>query len=803
MYASRGLRRSPGFALAAIASIAIGIAANTTIFSVASAVLLHTLPVEEPSRLVSVFPAGKGDCCGEFSYPTFADVRDQATMFSSVSAYFPLLPLSFGGRGQGERMWGQGVDWRWFETAGVRMYLGRGFRLEEDQSPGGQPVAVLSYGLWQRRFGADRNVVGQTFLLNSRPFTVVGVAPAGFRGVDVILMPEVWVPQATTDVLMVNLPPRNERDAQWLQVIARLKPGVSHEEARAGLAVIADRLNQAYPKSYDKLQFRLQSASDLHMGFKSAVQMFLGALMVVVFLVLLIACANVANLLLARATARQKELAVRLALGASRAALLRQMMIESLLLAVVGGLVGVLLSVFSTQALASFRLPMPLPIDLNLSLDGKVMLYTFGLALLTAFFFGFAPAWLASRTQMTGALKGEESAGGRTRRFGLRNVLVVAQVSLSLILLIGTGLFLRSLQKASSIDIGFRSQSILMLGVDPLLQGYKPERSQQFLDQAEERVRALPGVQSAAWTDIVPLSIGGNSTGFDVPGRQKAEDGRRHADVRTVSEGYFDTLGIPVIRGRSFGSAPPPHAILINEALAARQFTGEDPVGQRLRFRDATWEIIGVVRNAKSRTLGEAQRQEIFRLLRQNASGEGLFLGYTLLVAGGGTETLAPAVRREIANIDPAMVVFDQRTMEQHLENALVLPRMAATLFGVFGGAGLLLAAVGLYGVMSYSVSRRTREIGIRMALGSSSSSVLGMVLRQGFTLAAVAMALGLAVSLALARLASAILYGVKPIDPITFIGVPLFLAGVVLLATGIPARRAARVEPLRALHYE
>ena len=780
--------------MAAIASIAIGIAANTTIFSAASAVLLHSLPVDEPARLVSMFTAENGDCCGEFSYPLFTDVRDQGSMFSSVSAYFPLVPLSFGGRGQGERMWGQAVETNWFETAGIHMSLGRGFQSNE------QNVAVLSYGFWQRRFGGDRNVLGQSFQLNSHPFTVVGVAPPAFRGLDVILVPEVWMPLVATDFLMTNAPPRTDRNSHWLQAVARLKPGVSREEAQAGLAVLADRLNKAYPNSYNKLQIRMQTAGNLHMAMKNAVQMFLGALMVVVFLVLLIACANVANLLLARATARQKEVAVRLALGASRAALLRQMMIESLLLALGGGLGGLLLSAFSTRALSSFRLPLPLPIDLNFALDAKVLLYTFTLAVLTSFFFGFAPSWFASRTQMTGALRGEEPGAGRMRRFGMRNILVVAQVSLSLVLLIATGLFLRSLQKASSIDTGFRSQGILMMAVDPLLQGYKPERAVQFLDQAEIRVKALPGVQSVAWTDVVPLSMGGISHGFEVPGKPKVEGRRMSAEVRTVSEDYFRTLAIPVVRGRSFGGAEPPHVIMINEALASRQFPGEDPVGQHLKFREVTWEIVGVVRNAKARTLGEEQRQEIYRLLRQNTSAEGLFLGYTLLVAG----SPAPAaVRQEIADLDSALVVFDQRTMEQHLEKAQVLPRLTATLFGVFGAAGLLLAAVGLYGVMSYSVSRRTREIGIRMALGSSSTNVLGMVLRQGYTLAAIAMGFGLAVSLAFARMASSILYGVKPVDPVTFIGVPLFLAAVVLLATGIPARRAARVEPLRALRYE
>jgi predicted permease len=458
----------------------------------------------------------------------------------------------------------------------------------------------------------------------------------------------------------------------------------------------------------------------------------------------------------------------------------------------------------STQALGSFRLPLPIPLDVPFALDAKVMTYTFLLAVATAFFFGFTPAWLATRTQLSGALKGEDIGGARWRRFGLRNILVVAQVTLSLILLVATGLFLRSLQKANSIDVGFRTGRLLMMSVDPRLQGYSPARTAQFLNQAAERVRALPGVRSAAWTDIVPLSIGGTSHGFDVEGEPKKEGRARTSDVRTVSDTYFETMGVPLSRGRIFSAASDAHSILVNEELVRKQFPNGDPLGRRLRFEDTSWEIVGVVKNAKSRTLGEEQRQEIYRPFRHDASAEGAFFGQTLLIQSeSNPAALGASVRREIAALDANLVVFDQRTMEEHLRNALFLPRLAATLFGVFGAAGLLLAAVGIYGVMSYSVSRRTREIGIRMAVGSTSYSVQGMVLRQGLTLAAIAIAAGLGISVAAARLAAAILYGVQPLDPVTFAVVPLFLAAVVLLATLLPSRRAARIDPIRALRYE
>jgi len=802
-YTLRRLSKSPGLAITAILSIGLGIAANATIFSMVSKFVLRPAPVGNPSTLMSLYTTHDGDrCCNSFSEPLFFDVRDQAKSFSGVTAYYELLPASISGNGEPQRVWGQAASTNFFDVAQLPMTLGRGFANNEERLP----VIVLSYRLWQRRFGADSGVVGKAVTLSGHPFTVVGVAPPSFRGLDLILDPEFWVPLGNLEQLAANIPERNSRFFHWLRVTGRLKPGVTRTEATAELSVMAQRLAKVHPESDKGGGFRVEQAGSLSPRDKSTMLMFLAALSVVVLLVLGIACANVANLLLAQAASRQREMAVRITLGATRGRLLRQMLAESLLLALAGGVFGCIISLWATQALSAFHLPAPMPLDLSISVDWRVLFYTLALSVGTGLLFGIAPAWAASRPLLISALKGEDALARPGRRWTLRNILVVAQITMSLVLLCATVLFLRSLQSAAGMDIGFRSRGLLMMAVDPRVHGYTPERTLQLLTELRERTSALPGVTAVSSTDNLPLSMGGRRDGFQVEGRPASKEGTP-ADLYMVTPGYFEMMGIARLTGRDFAheGASAPKVAVVNDAFAQRMFKGENPIGRRVVGGGVTYQIIGVVSNIKSRTLGEELSPILYRSLEQTLANDPSFEGgYSLLVRyEGDSAALTSAVRHEIATLDPTLAIFNVQTMEEHLRDALFLPRLAATLFGVFGLIGLTLAAVGLYGVMSYSVSRRTREIGIRMALGAQTGAVQRLIVRQGMTLAVIAVAIGLPAALATAKLSASLLYGVRPHDVATFVSVPLFLGGVALLACWIPARRAAKVTPQIALRYE
>jgi predicted permease len=798
----RRLVKAPGFVLAVVVSIGLGIAANATIFSMVSRFVLSPAPVGDPNTLVSLHTTTRGECCNHFSWPLFSDLREETKSFSGVAGYQDLLPASIGGNGEPERVWGQATTANYFDVAQLGMTLGRGFASDEEKLP----VIVLGHRLWQRRFGADPAIAGKTIMLSGHSFTVVGVAPPTFRGVDLPLDPEFWVPLGNLDQLLPKTSNYDSRNYHWLAVLGRLKPGVTRAEATAELDVLAQRFAIAHPESEKDGGFRFETAGTLSPHDKSAVMIFLGALTVVVLPVLCIACANVANLLLAQASGRQREMAVRLAVGATRAQLMRQMLTESVLLAMGGGLLGVVLSLWATRALSTFQTPAPVPLDLSVSIDWRVLLYTFGVSVGSGLLFGLAPAWAASRTILTSALKGEDILARPGRRWTLRNVLVVAQIAMSLVLLCATGLFLRSMQSAAGIDIGFRSRGILMMSVDPREHGYTAERTVRLLGQLRERVAALPGVSSAAGTDVAPLSMGNRSDAFGIEGRPETLDLNSSVDLYMATAGYFDTMGIPLIAGRDFGNegAAELKVAVVNEAFVAQLFKKENPLGQRVNGAGMTYQIIGVVKNTKSRTLGEETRPVLYRSLAQNVASDPSFLGYTIVVRSARDAAgLASAVRGEIRALDPTLAIFNEVTMEEHLRGALFLPRLAGTLFGIFGVVGLLLAAVGLYGVMSYSVSRRTREIGIRMALGAQAGGVQGLIVWQGMALTSIALVLGLGAAFAVSKMFASILYGIRPHDLLTFTVVPVFLAGVALLACWIPSRRAARVDPLTALRYE
>jgi predicted permease len=800
-YSVRGLGKHPAITAIAILSIGLGIGANATIFSMVSRFVLRPAPVGDPGTLLALHTTHQGDqCCNNFSRPLYDDVREHATSFSGVAAYYELLPASIGGSGEPERVWGQAVSPNFFDVLELPMVLGRGFVTGEDRAQ----AIVLGFNLWRRRFNEDREIIGKTITLSGRAFTVVGIAPAAFHSVDQILNTQFWVPLGLTPQLVPDITSENARDFHWLAVIGRLGPGVTREQAAAELNTLARRFALANPKTDKGGGFVFEQAGSLPPRERGTALIFITALAVVVLLVLSIACANVANLLFAQAASRQRDMAVRLALGATRSRLRRQLLVESLLLGLGGGALGVLLSLWSTRALSTLHLPAPVPLDLSVRVDWRVLLYSFALGALSGLLLGIAPAWAASRPLLANALKGGDALARPGRRISLRDLLIVAQVAMSVVLLCVTGLFLRSLRSAASIDVGFRSDNLLMMSVDPRVHGYIPERTVAFLTQLQQRVATLQGVQGAIVTDSPPLNGGNRSDGFHV----EADPASTYSfvDLFMVTPGYFEVLGIPRIAGNDFGSetASGPRKAIVNRTFVAAVMHGKNPIGQFVIGPGGSYEVIGVVGDVKSRTLGESPRPVLYRSLKQTIAADPAMMGYTLVVrTAGNPSTLVGAVQQQIRALDPAMAIYNVETMDEHIRTAYFLPNVAATLFGVFGSIGLVLAAVGLYGVMSYSVSRRTREIGIRIAMGAQPGVVERLVLRRGLVLSLIAIALGWPAAWMAAKLATSFLYGIQPHDAFTFAVVPPFLVIIALAACWIPARRAASVDPMQALRTE
>jgi predicted permease len=802
IYTSRRLARTPGVALAVVLSIGLGIAVNATIFSLVSKFVLAPAPVGDPKTLTTVYRTyDNGTCCNALPMPVYRDLRDQAKSFSGMAAYAELVPASLAGDGQPERVWGQATTANYFDVAQLHMAQGRGFASDEDKAP----VIVLGYQLWQARYNGDPGIVNQAVTLGGQLYTVVGVAPKGFRGIDLILDPQFWVPLGNLPQLTATAPNPESREMQWLRVAARLKPGVTPEQAAAEMQLLGQRFAAQHRETDKGDNFHLEPAGSLPPRDKKSIQMFLAALSVVVLLVLCIACANVANLLLAQGAQRRREMAVRLALGATRVQLVRQLLLESVLLSLGGGVLGIVLSVWATYALSSFKLPAPMPLDLAIGVDWRVMVYTFGLSLAVGLLCGFMPAWTASRPVMPNSLKGEESLARPGRAWSLRNTLVVVQISMSLVLLCGAGLFLRSLQGASRIDTGFRPDGILILGIDPPTGSYTPLKTIQLLSTVRQQILTLPGVLNATITDGVPLSGGHRSDGFVAEGRP-ASTKASTVDMFMAGPGYFETLGIPRIAGREFGVESPsaPKVTIVNEELVRRFFPRENPIGRRIVDGGVPYEIVGIVKNTKSRTIGEDQRPIMYRSFEQMIEKDPSMEGYQFMVRyRGDSALLVEAVRRLIDAQDTTLAVFNVQTMDEHLRDALFLPRLAGTLFTVFGSIGVLLASVGLYGVVSYSVSQRTKEIGIRMALGARAGVVQKLIVRGGMYLSLVSFGLGLPIALAAAKLATSVLYGVRPYDVATFTAVPIVLFAITLGACWIPARRASRVDPMIALRVD
>jgi predicted permease len=802
-YALRAFGRIPGLTAAIVVSIGLGIAANTTVFSMINALLLRDLPIREPNGVLAIATEG-----GTFSLPDYLAFRDQSkSVFEGLAAHFPFAPANLNAGGTPQRVWGQLVSGNYFSVFGIQPYLGRGILPFEDEVKGRNPVVVLGYGLW-RRLGGNPAVVGKTVVMSGAPYTVVGVAPPGFVGTDRILASDFWAPLAMRGHLAREIVREGDmsRNAHWLEVAGRLRPGVTREQAVAVLNVINARIYAEHEKNRKTPPVKVYRVGHIP-EVQNIITLLMTALMVVVGLVLLIACANVANLLLARAASRQQEIGIRLAVGASRGRLVRQLLTESVLLSAGGAVFGYLLAIPGIAALGRFQPPLPLPIVFDVSPDWRVLVFTTVLAVFTGILFGLAPALTGTRGSLTGAIRQTGWGGRGVRRGRMAGVLVAVQVTFSLVLLIGSGLFLRSLQKASSIDIGMKPEGVLLLSVDPKTQGYDQERTLQFYRQLDERVTALPGVQSMSYVDILPLSLAANGDNWRDADHK---DGKQAGANRfAVGPHYFETMGIGMVRGRDFSPQRDYKAavVVINEALAKRVFGNEDPLGrhvQRGDAKDQIFEVIGVVRNAKAETLGEAERACVFNFLPSNFDDALTFFGTTMMVrTHGDAARMTRAIQEQVQALDRDMPVFAVETMTHHIEEAMMIPRLCAGLFGLFGAIGLVLAVVGLYGVVNYSVRTRTREIGIRVALGARASSVAGMVARQGLRLVAIGIALGLGISFLLSQAVASLLWGISATDALTFVGVPAVLLMAALIAVLLPARRASRIEPMAALRYE
>ncbi|HEY0169828.1 MAG TPA: ABC transporter permease [Pyrinomonadaceae bacterium] len=808
-YGARALARRPGFALVAVVTLALGIGANTSIFSAVNAILLRPLPgVGDADALALVYPTEAGGrLSGTFSYGHFRRYAEHSKTFESMAAYSGnSLTLREGGRA--EHVAAQLVSGNYFSTLGVRAEHGRLFAAGDDEGGAPEPSVVLGHRFWARRFGADPSVVGRQIVLNERAFTVVGVASKEFQGTSLPKSPALWVPLRAAAAAGIRTSDLSNDKSSWLQVVGRVRPGVGREQARAELDAMLARLAADYSESY-RAGLRMEIAPARGFAIaprkRGAVGAMAGVALAVVGLVLLIACANIANLMLARGLERRKEIAVRLALGASRWRIVRQLLAESLLLALAGGAVASLLTLWTSDLLAQlFHL---IPEDtsaLDFAPDARVFGFAFGLSLLTGVAFGLAPALRSSRPDLLPALKDERATdGGRGRKFTLRGALVVAQVAGSLVLLVGAGLFLRSLREAATVETGFETRGVLLshLYIDPSRQD--KARGQEFYRRALERASALPGVRSAALTSAVPLGSRGVRATLLIEGAEPQPYAGVEVDRAYVGARYFETMGITLLRGRGFaeqdGEGAPPVAV-INETVARRAFGDANPVGLHVRTDSdgPPVEIVGVVADSKYRSLGDERVPFLYLPLAQNYWPDA-----TLLVrTEGDPAALAPAVRVVVESLD-AEALAGQATMGEHLAAALVPSQVAAGLFGVFGLLALALATFGVYGVVAYTVSRRTHEIGVRMALGARAPDVVRLVLFEGMTLVAVGLGVGLLLALVGTRAVEGALYGVSATDPATFACVTLLLACAALAACLVPARRATKVDPMVALRYE
>ena len=801
-YGLRTLGKSPGFAAIALITLALGIGANTAIFSVVDAALFHSLPYRAPNRLVHLWETqpSREFAEREASYPNLIEWQASNYVFSELAGYTG-AEFALTGRGAPQRLYAVRTSSNFFDALGVQPILGRAFQPGEDRA-GGERVVLLTYALWQGRFGGDPKIIGQTLTLNDESYTVVGILPREFqfakRG-----RAEIWVP------LNPSTAEATRRTFHWVNVVGRLRPGVTLDQAQSEMTRLAQRLAAEYPDANRGGGIRVVPLREEIVG---PVQPALFALLAAVGLVLLIACINVANLLLARANSRQREIAVRLALGASPGRVIRQVLTECSILALLGGGLGILWAHWGVRLIIA-RIPgqalARMPYFRELSLDGNVLAFTLLVSLFTGIAFGLAPALQTTRLNLEDALKEGMRSAGATGHQRLRGALVVSEIALSLVLLTGAGLLMKSLVRLLAVSPGFETQNLLTLEVSAPPSRYSdPARNETYIRQLVEGVETLPGVRGAATIDKTPFT-GGGTFHFTVEGQPPPLPGQEtEANFRSASPNYFHVMGIPLLRGRFFGpqdTAAASATVIINKILADAVFPGQDPIGHRLVFHfvnpPLVAEIVGLVGDEKLGSLDERTTPVLY-----GSSFQSNDTNVTLLVRGSiDPASLTSAVRNRIADFDPEIMVGSAITVQKIIDDSqsAFVRRFPAIMTGVFATLAVLLSAIGIYGVLSYLVSQRTREIGVRMALGAQRGNILRMLLNEGLRLVALGVALGVLVSLGSARLLTGLLFGVRPNDPSVFLGVAALIAVIALTACLVPARRATKVDPMVALRYE
>src|SRR6267378_914715 len=813
----RMLKKSPGFTFVAVLSLALGIGANTAIFTIINAVFLHPLPVQEPSRLAELFTRDTQtiDANTNFqltgtSLPNYEDYRDQNTVFSGLATVTFPIPLNWGGQAEPQQLNASLVSGNFFDVLGVKPYRGRAFIPDGDKKIGGNPEVVLSYSLWARRFGSDEKFIGQTILLNGTPYTVVGIAPAGFKGIVSLGRPDLlWIPITMRDYVLTGQLKdlESNRRFRWLSIVGRLKPQLDLDQARAAMKTIAVSLEKEYPRDNKGRTVELFSLNESALGINQRKQFSLagGVLMSVVGPVLLIACVNLANLLLAQASKREKELSIRAAMGAGRARLVRQLLTESTVLSLMGGVAGLLVAYWGRNLLWSFRPPFLLDGSIDLSFDARVLGFTLLISMFTGLIFGLIPAIKASGTDINEVLK----TGGRGGALGwthnrLRGLLVISEIALALVALVGSGLFLRSMQNAQKFNPGFESQNLLQMNFDLGALRYDADHGQQFFRDAIERAKTVPGVVSASVSSNGVFGGGFAGTIFREGEQTDPNNRGTLVNFDDVTPGHFETMRIPLLSGRDFTDfdrEKTTRVAVINEAMARAIWPDQDAIGKRFAIVSdpVLLQVIGVVGPTVVGQIGEDPQPVAYLPMRQQYSPFG-----TLVVrTNTNPEPLIGPVRAQIQPIDKNLAFTNAQTVQQILGQGLWAARMGAALLGLFGALALILASIGIYGVLAYSVAQRTSEIGLRMALGAQPRQVLALVLRQGMLLALIGATAGILVALPVARQAAGLLYGVSATDPLTYVGITLLLMAVALLACYLPARRATRIDPLVALRVE
>ncbi|MGA2144411.1 MAG: ABC transporter permease [Bryobacteraceae bacterium] len=824
-YSLRSLRKSPVFLTVAVLSLALGIGANTAIFTLIDQLILQPLPVKDPEQIVML--AGRGKHYGgnngdqRISYPMYGEIRDKNQVFSGMFCTYPnTVSATFEGRT--ELIGADFVSGNYFPVLGIGAAAGRVFNASDDLYQGAHPLAVLSYGYWRARFGRDPGIVGKKIVVNGRSLTVIGVSQAGFDGVEPGRAPQIRIPMTMKDDLPRTNYPRLSNDRfRWTEVFARLKPGMTTEKAQAGLQPLFHQIinrevtekpfAKAAPlvkQEFLRMWMQVMPGSKGRSYLRRTYSKPLFALMGIVGLVLLIACSNLANLLIARASARQKEIAVRLALGAGRGRLVRQLLAESLLLAAVGGSLGVGLAVLIDQALIDFLPVGHTPLSLSAAPDWSVLSFTFAISVAAGALFGLVPALQSTRPQLAGTLKDQAGAVVQGGAAGLRKALVVAQVSLSLLLVIGAGLFLESLRNLKTLNPGFEVKNLLAFDVDPTLSRYDRQWTADYYRRLRNRLNTLPGVESQTVAVVPVLENDEWDNWVTIEGYSAKPDERPDPHVQFCSPGFFQTLKIPVLLGRDFDdrdAAGAPKVGIVNQKFVKRYFGDANPLGRHLGMgidpgTKMNIQIVGVVGDTKYENLREEIPYELYLPSDQQDWAE----DSTVYVrAQGDPARLFHTLHEAVVGVDANVPMHDLRTLDEQMEISLLTERLLATLSSVFGCLATLLAALGLYGVMAFMVARRTREIGIRMALGAGRSSVMWMVLRETLTLAAIGVAIGLSGAYAVTRLIQAQLFGVEPTDLSTLAAASLGIAAVTALAGYLPARRATAIDPMSALRWE